>query len=686
MLQDGFADCSDRRTCRVHVAPVRDLMKSADLAGWLSGGFRRRRTCREFLMRTAIIVLCSVLLGAPAVAEVTGVSVLSRRVVAGGQSFGYTGAYEKIVARIDFALDPAHPRNKVIADLDLAPRGPDKRVHFSADLYVLQPVDAARGNGALLFEIANRGRKGMLGMFNRAPGANDPTQPADFGDGFLMRDGYTLVWVGWQFDVAAPLLTLNAPRAELKGQPGDVRISFIVNAAAPEASPADLPNYRPADPGDPTAALTVRNRYWEAATPIPRARWTFAAAGDRPRLRLDGGFEPGRLYELSYRSLDASVAGVGLAAIRDAASAFLHREDLPVRGRTAYVFGVSQSGRFLRQFLVDGFNVDERDRRVFHAVWPHIAGAGLGSFNERFAMPGYSSFPATRFPFTDQEQIAADGRRAGILASYRADQMPKVIYTNTPVEYWGQGRAAALTHTTIDGASDLTMADNVRSYLLAGTQHTEGAFPPASGGGQAAGNPTPQRNVMRALLRAMHAWVTSDARPPESRYPRLGDGTLVKVSDVKFPSLPAVPDPRTIEGPGQVVDGRFTALPFLVPQVDTDGNDIAGIRVPEVAVPLATTTGWNFRSERIGNPSTILALAGSYLPLPRTRAEREHRGDPRRSVAERYSSRDDYLRQIRVAADALVKQRYLLAEDIADVVERASRHWDYAAQAPAATP
>jgi hypothetical protein len=629
-------------------------------------------------MKLTLSVLVALALAIPAFAEVTGLTITSRSVVAGGQAFGNVGPYEKIVARITFALDPAHPRNKAIADLDLASRGPDRRVHFSADLHVLQPVDAARGNGALLFEIANRGRKGMLGMFNRARGANDPTDAADFGDGFLMREGYTLVWVGWQFDVAAPLLTLTAPPADLKGEPGQVRITFIVNAAAPEATPSDLPDYRPADPGDPAATLTVRNRYWEGTTPIARERWTFVPGGGRPRIRLEGGFAPGRLYELTYRSLDASVAGVGLAAIRDAASAFLYRDDLPVRGRTAYVFGVSQSGRFLRQFLVDGFNVDERDRRVFHAVWPHIAGAGLGSFNERFAMPGYSSFPATRFPFTDREQTGADGRRGGILASYRPAQMPKVIYTNTPVEYWGQGRAAALTHTTIDGASDLTLPDNVRSYLLSGAQHTEGSFPPAAGGGQALGNPTPQREVMRALLRAMHAWVTRDARPPDSRYPRLSDGTLVRVADVTFPVLAGGPDPRSIEGPGQVIDGRFTALPFLVPQVDADGNDVAGIRVAEVAVPLATTTGWNFRSERIGNPSTILALSGSYVPFPRTRAERDARGDPRRPIAERYSSRDDYLRKIQAAAAALVKQRFLLAEDIAAVVDRAAMHWEFA--------
>jgi hypothetical protein len=354
---------------------------------------------------------------------------------------------------------------------------------------------------------------------------------------------------------------------------------------------------------------------------------------------------------------------------------------MPVRGRSAYVFGISQSGRFLRQFLHDGFNVDERDRRVFDLVWPHIAGAGQGSFNERFATPGYSSFPATRFPYTDLEQRSAQGARDGILAAYKADQMPKVIYTNTSVEYWGQGRAAGLTHTTIDGKADAKVPENVRIYLLSGTQHGESAFPPSLGAGQVMGNPTPQANVMRALLRAAHQWAASGVRPPDSRHPRLRDQTLVPATALHFPVIPGLGDPRVIEGPGQMINGKFSALPFLVPQVDADGNERAGIRVPEQLVPLATTTGWNFRAERIGNPTTIVALLGGYVPFARTRGEREARHDPRPSIDERYKGRDEYLQRIRTAANALVKERLILEEDVEDVVQRATKHWEYAMRA-----
>jgi hypothetical protein len=636
-------------------------------------------TSRTRLLSALLVGAFLVPVGAGA--EVTKVTIASRATVADGQAFGTTGPYEKLTGTIEFAIDPADPRNAKIVDLTHAPKGADGRVHFSADLYVLQPIDPARGNNTLLFEIANRGRKGVLGRFNRAGASQDPMAAADFGDGFLMKDGYTVVWVGWQFDVEAPSLRVLAPEANVTGR---VRVSFIPDEKRTEITPADLPRYLPVTASDASATLTVRDKFWDTPQRIPRATWRMTEANGRPRFVLDGGFEPGRVYEVDYPATGARVAGVGMAAIRDAASAFLHRTDMPVRGRSAFVFGISQSGRFLRQFLHDGFNVDERNRRVFDVVWPHIAGAGQGSFNERFAMPGYSSFPATRFPYTDLEQRNAAGDRDGILASYKADQLPKVIYTNTSVEYWGQGRAAALTHATIDGKSDTTIPDNVRTYLLSGTQHGEAAFPPSAGNGQALGNPTPQANVMRALLRATSQWAQSGVRPPDSRYPRLRGKTLVPVTAIAFPAIPGLRDPRGIEGPGDTIGARFSALPFLVPQVDADGNEVAGIRVPEVTVPLSTTTGWNFRAERIGNPSTIYALLGSYVPLARSRAERETKRDPRPSIEERYKNRDDYLQRIRAAADALVKERFILQEDVHDVVQRAGRHWDHLAGGPAA--
>jgi hypothetical protein len=650
--------------------------------------------------RIAVAVLTLLVHTVPVHAEVTGVTVTSRTPIASGQSFGAAGAYEKIVGRIEFALDPADPHNRGIVDLSLAPREPDGRVHFSSDLHVLRPVDPSKGNGVLLFEAANRGRRGLLGRFNRAVGTGDPTAD-DVGDGLLMRDGYTLVWIGWEIDVAAPLLRLDAPPARLPAGSDDrLSVEIMHNQPVPEVflvdDPAGRPPviYAPAERDNPTDALTVRDRFWDTGEVIPRERWRFVDGPDHlPKLRLDTGFEPGRYYRVTYRPAGALVSGVGLAAIRDAAAAFRYRSDLPIHGERTYAFGVSQAGRFLRQFLYEGFNADERDRRVFDAMWIHVAGAARVGFNERFATETLAElFTATRFPFADVEQRDADGRRDGLLARYRPDQRPKIFYTNTPVEYWGGGRAAALTHTTIDGTRDLELPGHVRMYFLAGTQHIVPPFPPvrtppvagagtpaaARSGGQQLNNPTPQNNVMRALLRAWHAWATGAAAPPPSQYPRLRDGTLARIDRVRCPALAGVADPRRIVGPGRLLDGKPVPLPHLVPQVDRDGNDLGGIRDPEVAVPLATTTGWNFRDPSVGNPQDIYQLLGSYIPFAPTEAARHAWGDPRASIEGRYRGVEDYVERIRHAAKDLIRRRFLLAEDLDGVVERARRHWAFA--------
>jgi hypothetical protein len=521
-----------------------------------------------------------------------------------------------------------------------------------------------------------------------------------------MRDGYTLVWVGWEADVAAPLLRVEAPRAQLPpGADDRLSVELVYNQRQDEAflidDPAGRPPviYPPVDPAGAGDVLTVRDRFWQAGDVVPRDRWRFVAGPNGvPKLRLDGGFDPGRYYRVTYRATGAVVAGVGLAAIRDAAVAFRHRTDLPVRGRAAYAFGISQAGRFLRQFLHDGFNADEAGRRVFDAVWVHIGGAARGSFNERLATPTHGdAFRPTRFPFADAEQTDVDGTRGGLQSRYRPAQRPKVFYTNTPVEYWGGGRAAALQHTSIDGRRDLAVPDNVRIYLLAGAQHIEVPFPPPPRGqGQAAGaasgaagaaarndgqqliNTTPQSHVMRALLRALHAWTANGTAPPASRYPRLADRTLVPIRNVAFPAIPGVADPRGIEGPARMVAGALTPLPHLVPQVDADGNDLAGIRVPEIAVPLATATGWNFRDPSVGNPGVIYQLLGSYLPFAATKTGREAARDPRPSIEERFRGVDDYLQRIRAAAQELVRGRYLLEEDLPPILDRATAHWAYA--------
>src|SRR5262245_3905426 len=651
-----------------------------------------------------VVVLCLLVHPCSTFAEVTSVTITSRTLLADGQSFGSTGQYERLVGRIEFALDPADPHNVGIVDLNLAKRDADGRVHFSSDLNVLRPTDPAKGNGVLLFDISNRGVMDLLGAFNRG-NASD----GGIGDGLLMRDGYTMVFVGWEFDVPAPRLRLEAPAAILPaGSSAEpLSVEIMMNERAAEAflndDPAGRPpvTYLPAEPANPNDVLNVRDRFLDTGTTIPRDRWQFVAGSNGlPKIRLAGGFDPGRFYRITYHASVPVVAGVGLAAIRDAAAAFRYRSDLPIHGQAAYAFGQSQAGRFLRQFLYDGFNVDERDRRVFDAVWVHKAGAARGSFNERFATPSPGDlFRPTKFPFSDGDQMDIDGTHAGLQSRYRVDQRPKIFYVNTSVEYWGGGRAAALTHTTVDGTRDLVLPDNVRIYFLASTQHIVPPFPPVrtpsvSGvtadaaqrsGGQQLNNPTPHANVMRALLRAWHQWAADGVSPPASQYPRLRDKTLVSIQKSLFPPLPGLSNPRTMQGPARTSGAKVTSLPHLVPQVDRDGNDLGGIRDPEVAVPLATTTGWNFRDPSIGNPGEIYQLLGSYIPFARTRAARQATGDPRLSLEERYRGLDDYLQRIRSSALELIRRRYVLAEDLDHVLARAKSHWDFATRERAAS-
>ena len=325
-------------------------------------------------MRTKTLALFLALMGIPTfvLGEVTKVNVASRASVANGQAFGKTGPYEKLTGTIEFAVDPREPHNARITDIARAMPGADKRVHFTSDLMVLKPLDPSKGNGVLLFEVVNRGNILLLNKMNSAASSRNPSTPEDFGNGYLMREGYTLVFVGWEFDLAPGILRVEAPRVDALID--TITVPFILDARENETVLDDAPLYTPANPTDASSVLTIREHYWDKPTTIARTRWRFVT--DRPgppRLAIEGGFEPGRLYEVTFKATGARVAGVGLAAIRDAASAFRYRTDLPVHGTTLYVQGESQDGRFLRQFLYDGFNADEQDRRVFDAVWAHIA-------------------------------------------------------------------------------------------------------------------------------------------------------------------------------------------------------------------------------------------------------------------------------------------------------------------------
>jgi hypothetical protein len=633
------------------------------------------------MIRRLLAVLTAFVIGAAvdARAEVTRVTVTRRADIA------FAG-HEKIVGRVFFAVDPADPRNAIVADLDKAPRMADGRVEFSSDFTIVRPKSG--GNGVAIVDIVNRGRATVIPNFNRA-GGRDP----DVGDGFLLKRGFTVVTVGWEFDLpSSELIRIDVPIATDGGRPitGMVRASFTPNRNDPFRV-GDLAVYTPLDPADPASTLTVRDTMAGAAETIPRAQWTLAGV----TVTLEGGFEAGRIYELSFRAANPPVGGLGFVAVRDFASWIKHEPSALATARYAYAFGNSQSGRFLRTFLYQGFNSDERGRQVFDAVMANIAGAARIDLNRRWAIPTTASAPATEFPFADQALAdPISNVTEGALENPRAARsQPKIFYTNTSVEYWsGHGRAAALIHVTPDGRTDLPLPDNVRSYLFAGAQHSPGAFPPGRGAGQQAGNPLDWWWPLRALLVAMDEWVREGTPPPASMYPRLDRGTLVSAASVAFPAIPGVQAPNDLRAAARVPNlllpggaGGGTPLPLLVPQVDADGNETAGIRVPDVAAPLATYTGWNFRGPGIGGTHLLVPLLGSYVPLARTRAEREARRDPRRSVEERYASRASYLSRVRGAADALVGSRYLLAEDVESVMRRSADHWDLLARQTAST-
>lgn len=640
-------------------------------------------------------------------AEVARVVVTSRSDVADGASYGLAGPYEALAGRLHFEIDPDARVNRAIADIDHAPTNDAGRVEFSADFYLLKPKDAARGNGSLLFEVSNRGGKGMLAMLNRASGSLAPSTAADMGDGFLLRQGFSLLWVGWQFDVPPGDGRLRVDVPAAAGVKGLVRSDFVVRQATDTQSLADrnMIAYPAAAPDSDVHVMTVRDTPLGQREVVPRARWRFARRnGDAvvdasTHVYLDGGFEPNRIYEVVYESEDPPIAGLGLAAVRDAVSMLKH-DDVPELGfeagavTRAVGFGISQSGRVLRTFLYDGFNEDERQRIVFDGLMPHIAGGARGSFNHRFAQPSRASwsffYPNAVFPFADIEQsdgALTDGLSSGIEPRYR----PKIVYTNSSNEYW-RG-SAALTHVGVDGRADLPLPDYVRLYLFAGTQHVMTRFPPSSQNGQQANNPNDYSGFLRALLVKLNDWIATGAEPPPSRYPQLRDGTLTPFDALRFPRIPGVAQPQTLTPVRRIDHGesfRTTRVatvepprvgepyPLLLPQVDADGNEVAGLVSPELAAPLATYTGWSLYREPYGPEDELVSLQGSYIPFPRSRAEREAAGDPRPSVEERYPTREHYIGLVAEHATSLLEQGYLLDEDVPWAVERAAGHWRHA--------
>ena len=642
--------------------------------------------------RLVLIVMSLVFAAGRAQAEVTRVEIRSTTDALGGRSFGSVGAYELLKGTIFFAVDPANASNRVIADLDKAPTNAQGRVEFSSDLFIIRPKDRSKGNGVLFFDVVNRGNKSLLSVFSRGTRATDFTTESEFGDAWLLTQGYTLVFVGWQFDIAAgkALAGFTAPTATERGAPikGWVRMPFIPAAAAASVAYGggyNTATYLPVNAQDRSYRLTVREGNFAPPRLIARDDWQFARVAngttvvDPTSIALKGGFQPGFTYELAYETQNPPVAGLGMAAIRDAASAFRYGSNQPAAGTLAYLYGASQTGRLIRQMIHEGFTLDEAGRKVFDAAFIQTGAVGFGSFNERFAQPNeLGPFTQTKFPFLYQTTVdPVTGREDGLGARIPAGMEPKLFLVDSSSEYWDRGRVAAMRHTAMDGSADLDDAPNVRQYQLAGTKHGAGSFPAAANGGQFDENTNDYRWAQRGLMAALDAWARQGVAPPASTHPNLKNGTLVAHRDFRFPAVPGVTQPTFVPGGYRAdVPAPYAAMPFLLPKVDVDGNEVAGIRLPIVVVPLGTLTGWNFRSAKIGAPTTLIAMAGSFMPFAKTKADRERTNDPRPSIAERYSGRADYVSRVQRAATALAEQRFILREDIQPITDELTAQWD----------
>ncbi len=660
--------------------------------------------------KTLLAVLLAVL---PVHARVLRVEVASRADVLHGKQFGPAGAYERLTGRVYFAVSVANPHNLRIVDLAKSVNLKNGEVEFSADFVALRPKDAHKSNGSLILEVPNRGHGRLVSLVD---GGNWDLSK-DAGDEWLLRNGYSLVTLGWQWDATGEdALRLFAPIAKENGK---TITGLLRGDYTPWRAISEIPlghffvrdeiggsEYPVAAPADPRNVLTVRDSRDAPRTVIPRSAWQFAHTVDGKLtpsdryIHLNGGFQPGKLYEYVYVVADPVIAGLGFAAVRDFAAYAKHSPDAVTPAARIYGQGISQNGRFLRDFLYQSFNADEQGRIALDGVLAHVAGAGRGSFNYRFAQPSRDAeptsavfYPTDIFPFTDRPEVDPQtGAKGGLLDQASAEHVvPKIFFSNTSYEYWG--RVAALTHVSPDGTRDVPLSDNVRIYMFTGLQHFSGPFPPAKGTadlmGQQPQSPLPVKYFWRSMIANMDAWVRSNTLPPASSYPKISDGTLVAFKDYAFPALPGVKQPHEANRAYRLDFGPNwrkgilsiqppkvgKAFPLLVPQVDRDGNERAGVHLPEISVPLATYAPWNLRDPSLGAPDQRVPFEASYLPFPATAASQQKARDPRRSLAERYSGREDYMSRYTAAVDDLIKQRWILPEDRAAMLQRGQQEW-----------
>ena len=637
----------------------------------------------------AFVIAAACLVPIAARAEVVKFDIVDRAPAFAGRSFGEVGSYERITAHATIALNPLDDRNAVITDLALAPRTADGRVEATADVVILRPADPTHGNGTLLVEVPNRGRKLAPQLFDDSPqpGANRAEAAEDAGIGFLHRQGYTMVWVGWQGEIASKpgQMALSAP--VLTGVTGPAREEVVFdNTTSPARTTL---TWAATDGGD--LKVTVRAA-WADARQTPPGLSAKLLDPTTVEITRPDGFDAGALYEITYTARDPVPLGMGYAAMRDVAS-FLRRDTTSANPllsglhpsvSRAIGFGVSQSGRFLRDFLYLGFNEDEHGRTVFDGLMPHVAGTRRMATNVRFGQPGRNprhpqdpAWQADLFPFTYGTLTdPLSGRSNGLLRRCAlSSTCPKVMQTDSEHEWWASHASLLVTDP---GGNHLDLPDNVRAYMIAGTPHF--AEPtdrmrktnPAMALPQ---NPMHSGAPMRALLTDLNHWISDGTLPPASRVPMRAQGTLVPAEGAVPSDIPGLPyegihtlavfsDQRVLP-PKEL--GRY---PVFVPKADADGMAIAGVHMLALSVPRATYTGWNPRAQGFG-ATAFYPLQGAVIPFAPTEAARKEVQDPRLSIAERYASDDAYVDAVRKEAARAVAERLLLQEDADRAIEAA---------------
>ena len=631
---------------------------------------------------------------------ITDISVTDIANFADGHEFGAVGAYVRIKGVARGMLDPATACNAGIVDLDKAARNANGLVDYATDFDILRPKDPLRGSGILVYDVPNRGSKRIFNLLDDIPAndparTNDPKTREDAGLGFCLGRGYSLVWSGW--DPGAPRANAGlggdfpAPLERGKAIVRRIRDEFHFGTRAPGDGSIRRLSYPAATTDQPAARLTVRDRESDKRTEIPRDEWEFLDDRSIRLLPVGRNFAPIKIYELWYEATGSKVLGIGYASVRDLVSFFRYRS--ANRGgipnplvstmseiRHALAFGVSQSGRFLRHFLELGMNGDEAGQKVFDGVFSHVAGAGKVFANHSFSMPGRTAtqhedrlYPENWFPFsTAKTADPVSGRIASLLSGTAND--PKIIETNSATEYWQKG--ASLIHTDPGLRRDLPLPETSRAYLIAGTQH--GGRPgvdPRPGPCVNPRNPHSATPALRALFTALEDWVVRGVAPPPSRVPSLAAGSAVTADRIAMPKIVGFavpPGANPVLPPVDWIDPPETAAPApyttFVSAVDSDGNETAGIRLPSIAVPLGTYTGWNAYKAQ---PDELADRDGSFIAFARTKAERDAAADPRPSLAERYGSKADFAARVWLAAAALVADRLLLQDDAERLVAAA---------------